>query len=242
MGSDLGKDGCVSEDLRVISQRISELPDDWHGSGTVSQRVIEALVRHLGRGVTSSVETGTGRTTLLFSHLSDDHAVFTVDDAGDGDSLRAVQNSPILRADHVQFIVGRTQQTLRQFEPKSSLQFAYLDGPHGYPFPELEYWAVYPHIEAGGFLIIDDVHIRTVHNMFEFLRNDAMWRLVEVVGNTAFFRRTAAPTVDPYGDGWWLQGYNRTFTFAHLEPGRRLVAWAKERTPEGARRALRKLG
>jgi len=35
-----------------------------------------------------------------------------------------------------------------------------------------------------------------------------MFELIEVVGNTAFFRRTAAPTFDPFGDGWEGQLYN----------------------------------
>jgi len=34
--------------------------------------------------------------------------------------------------------------------------------------------------------------------------------LVEVVQEkTAFFRRTDKPLFDPYGDGWWLQNYNK---------------------------------
>jgi predicted O-methyltransferase YrrM len=233
--------GAVSEDLRSVVRQISALPADWHGSGTVDGRVIDALGRNLEGGVGRSIETGTGRTTLLFSHLSRNHTVFTVDDAGDGDSLRAVRTSPLLDAHTVSFVLGRTQETLRAYGFDAPLQLAYLDGPHGYPFPELEYWAVYPHIEAGGLLVIDDVHLRTVHNMFRFLRDDDMWDLVEVVGNTAFFRRTDAPTVDPFGDGWWLQGHNKKFTFAHLPLGQRLVARAKESTPEPARRVLRRL-
>jgi hypothetical protein len=36
-----------------------------------------------------------------------------------------------------------------------------------------------------------------------------MFELVQVVERTAFFRRTTALVFDPFGDGWWLQGYNR---------------------------------
>jgi hypothetical protein len=44
--------------------------------------------------------------------------------------------------------------------------------------------------------------------MFAFLKEDAMFELVELVRTTAFFRRTGAATRDPFGDGWWLQSYN----------------------------------
>ena len=36
-----------------------------------------------------------------------------------------------------------------------------------------------------------------------------MFRLLEVVGTTAFFERTSAPPFDPHGDGWWLQNFNK---------------------------------
>lgn len=196
---------------------ISALPEQWHGAGTVSERVLCALARHLrAHPPRLSVETGTGRTTLLFSQLSKQHVVFTKEDSGDGDSLTAVQTSPLL-GDGVEFVVGPTQRTLLSY-PFGPIDLAYLDGPHAYPFPDLEYWAVYPHISHGGMLVIDDVNIPTIGNLYAFLKADAMWSLAEVVDNTAFFRRTNAEALDPYGEGWWLQGYNRRKSFRHMSP------------------------
>ena len=88
------------------------------------------------------------------------------------------------------------------------LQLAVIDGPHAYPFPDLEYYYLYPHLETGALLVLDDIHIRSINNLFQFLRSDAMFRLDEVVGTTAFFTRTDAPAFDPAGDGWSQQGYN----------------------------------
>src|ERR1700682_3267356 len=72
----------------------------------------------------------------------------------------------------------------------------------------LEYYFLYPHLETGALLILDDIHIPTVHNLFQFLRRDAMFELDEIVQTTACFKRTSAPTFDPFGDGWWRQNYN----------------------------------
>jgi len=47
--------------------------------------------------------------------------------------------------------------------------------------------------------------------MFEIIKSESMFELVEKVGNTAFFRRTTSPVHDPLSDGWWLQGYNKAF-------------------------------
>lgn len=52
-----------------------------------------------------------------------------------------------------------------------------------------------------------------------------MFAKVEFIGATAVFRRTDAPVFDPFGDGWWLQDFNRRRAdFArdiHLCDGRR---------------------
>lgn len=125
--------------------------------------------------IAHSVETETGRTTLLLSHRSHDHVVFTIDDGGDsdsdGDGLKRVQESPLLEQGTTQFVLGPTQRTILayDFEP---LDLVYLDGPHAYPFPELEYWAVYPHLKPSGLLIIDDVQIPSIANMYDILRSE----------------------------------------------------------------------
>ncbi len=150
-----------------------------------------------------SVETGSGATTLLFSHLSEHHTVFAAD--GGSGSIANVRRSPLLRQNVVTFVEGPTQATLPRHRFAESLQLVLIDGPHGYPFPELEYYFLYPHLETGALLILDDIHIPTVHHLFRFLRRDAMFQLDEIVQTTAFFTRTNAPTFDPLGDGWWRQ-------------------------------------
>jgi hypothetical protein len=97
------------------------------------------------------------------------------------------------------------------FEHK--IQLALIDGPHAYPFPDLEYFYLYPHLDTGAILIIDDIHIPTIQNLFRFLRADDMFQLEEVVGVTAFFTRTSSPVFDPAGDSWQAQKYNQRMPF-----------------------------
>ncbi len=101
-----------------------------------------------------------------------------------------------------------------------------IDGPHGFPFPELEYFFFYPHLKTGALLVIDDIQIPTIGRLADFLSEDRMFERVELIGATAVFRRTDAPTLDPFGDGWWLQDYNRRradFQKLHyLQDGKRL--------------------
>lgn len=198
--------GLQGESLARLLSELALLPPDWHAAGCLEMPNIEALARHVAaRRIRHSVETGAGRTTLLLSHLSEDHTVFALDA---GDSLRCTREHPLLNAATTHFVEGPSQRTIFTHPLADPLQLVLLDGPHGFPFPNLEYWRFYPSLEANGLLVIDDVHIPTIRQLFDFLVEDPMFRLLEVVGKTAFFERTETPTFDPFGDHWWTQPYN----------------------------------
>jgi hypothetical protein len=198
----------VEPSVEQILRRIAEVAPSLHSAGTFSARTLEAIARAaVKRKIHHSAETGSGASTLLFSHLSQHHTVFALD-AGSG-SITNVRRSPLLRPNVVTFVEGPTQATLPQHGFAQKLQLVLIDGPHAYPFPDLEYYFLYPHLDTGALLILDDVHIPTVHSLFQFLQQDAMFELNETVQTTAFFTRTSAPTFDPLGDGWWQQNYNR---------------------------------
>ncbi len=191
-------------DILTQVQGLSHL---WHQAGSVPDSVLAELdARFRRRPWRRSLETGCGRTTLLLSNLSEKHTVFAFDG---NDTSEKVFGSELYRKDRVEFVPGPTQRTVPAYPFGEPYQLILLDGPHSYPFPELEYYYVYPHLEAGGTLVIDDIWIPTIHRMFEFLREDPMYRLDKVVVNTAFFVRTDAPAFDPYGDNWPAQPFNR---------------------------------
>jgi hypothetical protein len=190
---------------------IAALPAAWHGAGSVDVDALRAIATRAAAigPIRHSVETGSGKTTLLFSHLSADHRAFALDS---GDSISQVRRSPLFRSSSVTYVEGPTQVTLPAYRFAEPVQIAMIDGPHAYPFPDLEYYYLYPAIQTGGLLIVDDLLIPSIARMFEIIKADAMFELVEIVSsNMAIFRRTAAPLLDPHGDGWWLQGYNRAY-------------------------------
>ena len=200
----------MRKDIDELIDKIGDLPANWHGAGTVDKNGLRAIAEYAATigPIHHSVETGSGMTTLLFSHLSSDHRVFAVDA---GDSVSQVRRSPLFRSETVAYVEGPTQITLPSYTFEDKVQIALIDGPHGYPFPDLEYYYFYPLIETGGLLLVDDIPIPTIRRMFEIIEADPMFELLDVVNdNMAFFRRTSAPLVSPTGDGWWLQGYNRT--------------------------------
>jgi hypothetical protein len=202
-------------EIKQRLDQIASLPPDWHLAGTMSGivlRAIAAQTEKLGL-IQHSAETGSGKTTLLFSHLSANHQVFALDC---GDSISRVKNSQLFNSSNVTIIEGPSQMTLPRHVFEEKLQLVLIDGPHGYPFPDLEYYYFYPHIAVGGLLLIDDINIPSIKSMFEIVRAGDMFELVEVVEYTAFLRRTEAPS-----DSWWLQGVNRAhYEYAMVPPSR----------------------
>jgi hypothetical protein len=194
--------------IQQAVDRIGSLPADWHLSGTMSHVVLSAIAQHIERlgSLRHSAETGSGKTTLLFSQLSENHTVFALDG---GESITRVRESSLFLPERVTYVVGPSQLTLPRHVFANRLQMVLIDGPHGYPFPDLEYYYLYPHIETGGLMIIDDVNIPTIGRMLDIIKAGDMFELIEVVQYTAFLRRTSAPLIDPLGDSWWLQGFNR---------------------------------
>ena len=209
---------AMRTEIATIIDRIAELPSDWHGAGTMGATSLHAIARHAESIGTlrQTAETGSGKSTLLFSHLSRNHHVFAVDD---GDSISQVRQSPLLRGENVTFIEGPTQITLPKHSFPQPLQLVLIDGPHGYPFPDLEYYYFYPVLERGGLLLVDDLPIPSIARMFDIIRADDMFELLEVVEDQlAVFRRTDAPLIDPRSDSWWLQGYNRQHFESKQQP------------------------
>jgi Methyltransferase domain len=202
----------------AIKKIIEEVPNNFHSHGSLYADVLWRIAdEHAASSAVVTAETGCGLSTLVLSHLSSHHTAFTV---SVGDSLQNTSNHPMLNQKTTKFVVGPAQITLPAWQFSQPLDLVLLDGAHAYPFVELDYYYLYRHVRCGGTLIIDDIHIPTIGRLYEFLLDEEMWEHRGDVRTTAFFRRTSFPLLDPYGDGWTSQKYNRRH-FPHpaaLEP------------------------
>lgn len=196
--------GAITREMRAADKR-----GPAHCAGSIGYRTLAVLEDLLGPNVGRTAETGCGRSTILFSRLSAEHHVFCIDDREvDRSSVRYYTDSSVSEIANVRMTFGPTQETLFRFEHPGAYDAVLLDGPHGYPFPELEYFHFYPRIRSGGLLIIDDVQIATVGRMADVLQEDAMWDMEVLSGKTVFFRRTSVEPLPPDGDDWYRQNFN----------------------------------
>ena len=57
------------QEIQAVLRAVIELPEEWHAAGTFHRKGLEKSVEHAGGlDIQYSVETETGKTTLLFSH------------------------------------------------------------------------------------------------------------------------------------------------------------------------------
>jgi precorrin-6B methylase 2 len=152
-----------------------------------------------------SVETGCGGSTIVLSHASGRHIAFAIE--GNDRTITELRQQSDLRTENVTFIEGETKDTLAAYQFETELDLVLLDGPHAYPLPQIEFAYLFPRIRLGGWLVVDDIQIPSVHELFKFLEKESSVVLEEVAVRTAFFRRVSAAHHGP--DGWALQGVNR---------------------------------
>jgi hypothetical protein len=185
-----------------------------HAAGAFAASTLRTIEQLLPSNMHATAETGCGKSTILLSNISASHLVFSLDDRnlGADSSVLFYENCPLTKLHRIEAVFGATQQTLPLYDRFQTYDCVLIDGPHGYPFPELEYYYLYPHIREGGFLILDDVHIPTVGRLADFLQEDDMFAVYKLVDTTALFKRTSAPLFDPFGDGWWTQKFNQRRT------------------------------
>ena len=199
--------------MTLVTDKIAQTDVNYkpHVAGAFSTNVLRRLEQLLPKNIENSAETGCGKSTILFSNLSENHTVFCLDDRehGENSSIVYFETCELTRSDRIHLVLGPTQKTLPLYSDFKPYDVVLIDGPHGFPFPEMEYYYFYPHLRPGGILILDDVHIATIGRLADVIAEDAMFETVELVATTVVFRRTDAPVFNPTGDGWWQQQFNQ---------------------------------
>jgi len=194
-----------------VKDILDRLAHTAHRGGAFNSEVLIAIAEVLPEGPLVTIETGCGKSTIMFSNLSAKHFVFAYDDREEPDSSVAmVCSDPEFLSENTVFVFGPTQQTLLSYQFPAGMLFdvILIDGPHGYPFPDLEYAMLYSRLKPGGILILDDVHIASIGRMYDILREDRMYDDIGVFSTTGLLRRTTLKGVPADGDHWYEQNYN----------------------------------
>lgn len=214
----------------MLTDRLRARPPFMHGEGDyfglawVALRWLEA---HLDPSMTT-LETGTGTSTVVFAAAGCDHTAVSPDPAEHG-RIAAYCEQAGIDLDAVRFVAESSTVALAGPWDAGELDLALIDGAHAFPYPVLDWHHIAPHLRVGGLLLIDDAHLPPVGAVVRHLRGSSSWRLEEVLGyRTPLFRKLddAPPPVEP---DWTGGRRDQRPRFDYLPPARRLVTWGRHR-------------
>lgn len=195
----IDEDGGESAALAGITLRRGDC------SWAVGSGVLQWIAAHLS-GEMVTIETGAGYTTVLFAALARHHYCCTYS-RREEDKLRAYLEQIRIPNDKVTFLIGSTEETLPRLSIETPIDFAYIDGCHGYPFPALDWHYIDKHLKVGGIIGMDNVELRPVREHCDFLEENGAYRLVGVV-TEGYFARFYRKLMDQSRE-WVDQAYSR---------------------------------
>jgi hypothetical protein len=174
-------------------------------SWAVGPGVLQWIADHLS-GEMVTIETGAGYTTVLFSALAKHHYCCT-SSRSEEDKIRAYLERIGVPNEKLTFLIGSTDETLPRWGIETLIDFAYIDGCHGYPFPALDWHYIDKHLKVGGTIGMDNVELRPVREHCEFLEENGTYRLAGVV-TEGYFVRFYRKLMDQKRE-WIDQAYSR---------------------------------
>jgi hypothetical protein len=169
--------------------------DDGTGSPT-SWGLYEDALRFVEQRVPDgarTIETGEGLSTILLAAKGCRHTAITPNQPA-VDKIEEFCAQHGVPLDGVDFVVDMSQRALPKLE-LADLDFALIDGCHGFPAPFIDWFYAALALKPGGIVLVDDTQIWTGKVLEEFLAAESgAWRQVESwPGRAAAFEKVGDP-------------------------------------------------
>jgi predicted O-methyltransferase YrrM len=179
-------------------------------------------IRASARPGDATIEIGAGASTVVFAASGAHHTCISPNPA-EHQLVRDYCRQIGADESRVRFITGLSEDVLPALLGLDrTLAVAFIDGAHSFPFPVIDWYYISRSLKIGGKLLLDDIPIPAVAQVFQHMRHECNWRLDGVYDDRAAAFTLLAP---PGPESWACQAYNRgypDFSFAGL-PRRSLL-------------------
>lgn len=213
------KDATPSEIAEFL---IKERPRIHGPSGDLDWAIEPTVLRWLASNASSgmiSLETGCGYSTVILASAGLQHTVISPI-AAEHDAVRRLMEEMDIPTSSVEFICGKSDEVLPSIETEA-LDLALIDGWHGFPGPIVDWWYLAKRMPAGGRIVVDDVDIRAVRVLCDFLHAERRtWGLEEDFFKTKIFRMV---TPEQIHVDWTQQKYCEKKLFRPQKELRRMA-------------------
>ena len=208
-------------ELDVVQRLLTDQPS-FHLGGTAHWYSLPqtlGAIRASVRAGDSTIETGVGASTVVFAAADARHTSISPD-AGEHERVREYCRRIGVDDGAVNFIEGLSDDVLPSLLGRErSLDVAFIDGAHSFPFPEVDWHYITRSLKVGGKLLMDDIPIPAVAPLFRHMALEPNWRVDGVLDD-----RAAAFTLlaSPEPEDWPHQPFNRGYPdFGFAEPPKR---------------------
>lgn len=230
----------ISAERDVIARLLTDKPAFHLGGQARWDALPRTLdwIREAAFPGASSIETGAGASTVVFASRGARHTAISPD-PGEHEQIRAYCRDAGVDDSAVTFVEGLSDDVLpATLGRERTLDVAFIDGAHSFPFPEVDWYYIARALKVGGRLLLDDIPIPAVAPVFRHMTLEPNWRLDGVLDDRAAAFTLLAP---PAPEDWSSQPFNSGYpdlNFAALPRRARLRAehWAGRLRQDAARR------
>jgi predicted O-methyltransferase YrrM len=153
-----------------------------------------------------TLETGAGNSTLTFACRRARHIAITPS----ADEVRRIEDyaeEQGIDLTTVRFVAKPSEEYL-PCSDHADLDLVLLDGKHAFPWPIIDWFYTADRLRRGGLMLLDDIQMRSVSVLVEFMRADPGWEFCQdFSGKTAMFRKAKDCVLDV---AWHMQPWTVT--------------------------------
>lgn len=194
-----------------VIRRLMEDKPSFHLQGGARWDALPATLRWIQENVAigdSTIETGVGASTVVFASRGARHVAVSPD-ATEHERVREYCERTGIDHSTVTFVAGLSDDVLpATLGRERTLDAAFIDGAHSFPFPEVDWYYITRSLKVGGKILLDDVPIPAVTPVFRHMRLEPNWRLDGIFDDRAAAFTMLAP---PAPESWPNQPFNDSY-------------------------------
>jgi hypothetical protein len=209
----------TADNLPIVDRLLRDRPA-FHLGGERNwnslPQTLEAICNAVRRDHVT-LETGVGASTVIFAASGAYHTA--ISPAGE-EHRRVIDYCHQVGVDTSRLTVveGLSDDELpKRLTRERTLDVAFIDGAHSFPFPEVDWFYVTRAMKVGGRLLMDDIPIPAVVPLFRHMELEDNWRLEGILDNrAAAFTLLAVPEPEDWPRQRFNDGYP-DYSFAGLK-------------------------
>lgn len=147
-------------------------------------------------------ETGAGSSTAMFVAMGAEKVISIAPDAELFQRILFYLKEKQVDSGGLEFYTDLSENVLPKiaFRNTGTFDGVLLDGGHGWPTVFVDFCYMNMMLREGGIMILDDLQLHSVQELFKQLRQQPEFELLEQVNKIAIFRKkTSAPLLNDFG-------------------------------------------